>query len=202
MNIIVAVGATSLGTFIGWLVMYFVRRFKNYNPVILGALIAALLGGNGALVFLDENNESIWLYSIGLLGGGVIHTIAALKSGIPAKEIFTAVTLPPQKTFDDNNQTLLVPDEVKELQDQYPSQKVREYMEEQARLFEENREKLLEKYLGKYVLFENGKVIDFDKDKLTLVKKAYKNGGSRPLFIKKVVKEAPKPVVWVPVPFA
>ena len=157
------------------------------------------MGGNGALAFLDENDEAIWFYSIGLLGGGVAHTIGALKSGISAKEIFFLdKPLKPERWEISSPSPV---DELKKSWAKYPSITIRNYMEEQARLFEEKREILSKQYLGEYVLFENGEVIDHGKDKSTLVKKAYEKNGPKPLFITKVVKEAPESETWVPAPF-
>lgn len=45
------------------------------------------------------------------------------------------------------------------------------YLKEQERIFEECRPILIENYRGKYVFFEDGKVIDFDDDEDTLLER-------------------------------
>lgn len=77
-----------------------------------------------------------------------------------------------------------------------------EYIEKQANLF---KEKIAEfrsnpEYLGKYILFENGKVFDKDDNKLELLKRAYQETGPRPVFIEKVSKEEPEPEIWDALP--
>jgi len=80
----------------------------------------------------------------------------------------------------------------------YPEPKVVEYMEHQSQLFEEKRKELLNQYAGMYVIFEDGQVLDADKDEAALVKRAYSETGPRHLFIKKVLTEDPKLTINVP----
>jgi hypothetical protein len=80
----------------------------------------------------------------------------------------------------------------------YPEPEVLEYMECQARVFEENRKVLLSQYAGMYVIFEDGQVLDADKDEAALVMRAYSKTGPRHLFVKKVIAEEPKLTVRVP----
>jgi hypothetical protein len=80
----------------------------------------------------------------------------------------------------------------------YPEPEVLEYMECQARLFEENRKVLLSQYAGMYVIFEDGQVLDADKDEAALVMRSYSKTGPRHLFVKKVIAEEPKLTVRVP----
>ena len=80
----------------------------------------------------------------------------------------------------------------------HPESQVLEYMEHQAELFEQMRSQLIEQFLGQYVLFENGQVLDFDQDYAALVVRAYGEGEPRPLFIKKVLKEEPRLMVRTP----
>ena len=191
MTIIKVIGAISLGVFIGWLVMFFVRRFKEFNPGVLATLISAFLISNGALAFVFKDNDAMWLYCIGLLVGGGLHTLVSLKAGIPPEQVmYVTEELEKEQVMESQTKS----------QNVYPSEETQFYIEKQARLFEQHRDKLIAQYLGKYVLFEDGAVIDCGEDKITLTKAAYKKGGSRPLFIKKVVKETPKPTVWTAIP--
>lgn len=80
----------------------------------------------------------------------------------------------------------------------YPDPEVVEYMEHQSQLFEEKRKELLNQYAGMYVIFEDGQVLDADKDEAALVKRAYSATGPRHLFVKKVLDQAPKLTVNVP----
>ncbi len=80
----------------------------------------------------------------------------------------------------------------------YPAPEVVEYMEHQSQLFEEKRQELLTQYGGMYVIFEDGQVLDADKDEAALVKRAYAKTEPRHLFIKKVLAEESKLTVNIP----
>lgn len=77
MNPIPAVGATSLGIVIGWLVRYFIRRFDKFGPMVLGSLLSIVLGGT-AITFLETDKTVWWFYPIGLLLGFVIYHIVSV----------------------------------------------------------------------------------------------------------------------------
>jgi hypothetical protein len=71
----------------------------------------------------------------------------------------------------------------------YLSASIANYMESQEKQFNEKLIDLQKEYSGKYVLFENGEVIDFDLDEDTLLNRVWetyfvkkRNG----IFIKKV----------------
>ena len=76
MELLPAIGATCLGIVIGWLVRYFLKRFKNYTPQILGSLISILFGG-AILFFLEKGKDAIWFYPIGLLIGFIVYSMVA-----------------------------------------------------------------------------------------------------------------------------
>ena len=79
----------------------------------------------------------------------------------------------------------------------YPDISEKEYFERQAKLFQEKRDFLVKHYPGLYVHFEDGKVIAAGKNQIELVERAYKEGGARPLFIKRVSQEdEPRPQLW------
>ena len=63
-----------------------------------------------------------------------------------------------------------------------------DYIEKQSNLFEQHIKEISKNLdnLGKYVLFEDGRVLDRDDDKLKLLKRAYKAYGNKPMFIEKV----------------
>ncbi len=73
----------------------------------------------------------------------------------------------------------------------YPSIETRNYLKRQSELYEQFKPKLLEKYAGMYIIFEDGKVIDVDKDETTLVMRAYETIGIKDLFVKKVIDNEP-----------
>jgi hypothetical protein len=66
------------------------------------------------------------------------------------------------------------------------------YMEYQSQLFTQKKYDLLSQYVGLYVLFEDGQVLDADKDESALVLRAYETRGLKPLFVKKVVPVEPR----------
>jgi hypothetical protein len=72
-----------------------------------------------------------------------------------------------------------------------PDPAVMAYMERQAIAFEQARSVLLEQFLGQYVWFEDGRVLDADVDHETLVLRIYGDGEPRPLFVRKVVAVEP-----------
>ncbi|MEB3295216.1 MAG: hypothetical protein VKJ24_18840 [Synechococcales bacterium] len=73
-----------------------------------------------------------------------------------------------------------------------PSREILDYMERQAALFEQMKSDLLEQYCNQFVWFEDGKVLDADKNHEVLVLRVYGEGAPRPLFVKKVVPIEPK----------
>jgi len=76
--------------------------------------------------------------------------------------------------------------------DEIPDPKILDYMDHQAQLFDEKKSELLDYYLGKYIFFENGTVIDSDDHQTTLVLRIIAKYGLKPMFIKKVVYEEPQ----------
>jgi glycerol-3-phosphate cytidylyltransferase-like family protein len=77
----------------------------------------------------------------------------------------------------------------------YPRPEIIEHIRKQSKIFEEKRSELLEQYSDNYVLFEDGKVIDFDKDEMSLAIRAYEKGQTKSLFIKKVTPKDPEIVI-------
>jgi len=76
-NIVPAIGSTSLGIVIGWLVRYFIRRFDKFGPAVLGSVISILLGG-AVIKFLEVDKSVWWFYPIGLLAGFIIYQIIVM----------------------------------------------------------------------------------------------------------------------------
>ena len=74
-----AVGATSLGVVIGWLVRYFIRRFTKFTPMVFGSLVSIVLGG-ATIKFLDADKTVWWFYPIGLLIGFVLYHFGSIIS--------------------------------------------------------------------------------------------------------------------------
>ena len=77
MDVVPALGALSLGIVIGWLVRYFIRRFKEFGPQALGLVVSIMLGG-AVVKFLEADRTVWWFYPIGLLLGFVLYTVVAL----------------------------------------------------------------------------------------------------------------------------
>ena len=83
MNVVPALGSLSLGIVIGWLVRYFIRRFKRFTPATLTTVISIMAGG-AAVKFLQADKTVLWFYPVGLLLGFCIYTVLALWAlGLP-----------------------------------------------------------------------------------------------------------------------
>lgn len=73
----------------------------------------------------------------------------------------------------------------------YPDLETRNYIQHQTKLYEQQKPELMKKYADMYIIFENGKVIDYDKDEAALVLRAYAKTEPKHLFVKKVVLQEP-----------
>jgi fructose-specific phosphotransferase system IIC component len=82
MSYIAMISALLVGALVGWLVRFFIRRFKNYTPKGLAAVVLILLG---TLVykFFSGNRELLYLYSIGLFVGFILYSLIAWLAGAP-----------------------------------------------------------------------------------------------------------------------
>jgi NhaP-type Na+/H+ or K+/H+ antiporter len=92
MSLVPAIGTLSLGIVIGWLVRYFIRRFKNFTPQAFGLVVSIMLGG-AVVKFLDADPSVTFYYPIGLLIGFVVYTVLALFID-PKSDIATALLGP------------------------------------------------------------------------------------------------------------
>jgi hypothetical protein len=76
---------------------------------------------------------------------------------------------------------------------------VKEYIDKQSRLFQKNKQDLIRIYDGKYILFEDGAVLDTGNSRAELAMRAYQKHGMKPLFIEKVTSATEIiPSVWTP----
>ncbi len=60
------IGVASLGFFVGWLVIYFVRRFTTFTPQLLSATVSIVVGGAVGKWFLRAKAAVLYYYPIGL----------------------------------------------------------------------------------------------------------------------------------------
>lgn len=76
------IGATCLGIFMGWMVRYFVFRFTEFTPQVLGMTVSVLTGGAivGFLSNDDNKSETVWFYPIGLLIGCILYSLFGLMA--------------------------------------------------------------------------------------------------------------------------
>ena len=66
-----------------------------------------------------------------------------------------------------------------------------EYIERQSKLFEAAKPTLIDRYLGEYVAFEDGQVLDHDVDLGQLSKRIYDRYGYRDLIMPQVLLQEP-----------
>lgn len=96
-----------IGIVVGWVVFYFIRRYKKFSPSMLVATIAAIIGGDGisSLATMGERFGSrdfhLW-YFIGVAAGFFLYGIYLLLVAIfynrgRIKEKNTFDLLPPEE---------------------------------------------------------------------------------------------------------
>ena len=66
-----------------------------------------------------------------------------------------------------------------------------QYFEIQKALYETAKPQLIEQYLGEFIAFEDGRVLDHDLSEQKLVQRVYQHYGYRDLLIKQVWLEEP-----------
>lgn len=66
-----------------------------------------------------------------------------------------------------------------------------EYFNTQKALYEKAKPELVKQYLGEFIAFEDGQVLDRDLDERELIKRVYQNYGDRDLLIKQVWLQEP-----------
>lgn len=76
-----------------------------------------------------------------------------------------------------------------------------EYMTNNRLLFEANKAELLKSYKGKYILYEDGKVVDKGDSRAEVAMRAYRKSGMRELFIELVTNKPLTRSVFTPFSF-
>ncbi|MEB3336928.1 MAG: hypothetical protein VKJ46_05650 [Leptolyngbyaceae bacterium] len=66
-----------------------------------------------------------------------------------------------------------------------------EYLRQQEALYEQMKAKLLDQYAEEFVAFENGAVLDHDRDERALLHRVYQQQGYRDFLIKQVLIQEP-----------
>lgn len=77
MGVPATLGSLALGLFVGWLVIYFLRRTKRFDVKGLSLVISAVVG-SAVLKFLGAG-QSMWFYPIGLVLSLVVVWILAVR---------------------------------------------------------------------------------------------------------------------------
>jgi hypothetical protein len=67
-----------------------------------------------------------------------------------------------------------------------------QYLEQQNALYEQLKPSLLAQYQGQFIAFENGRVLDADRDEQKLAQRVYQAYGYRDLLIKQVLLKEPQ----------
>ena len=66
-----------------------------------------------------------------------------------------------------------------------------EYLDRQKKSYESIKPELVDRYLGAFVAFEDGRVLDHDPNERNLIERVYRDYGDRDLLIKQVWLEEP-----------
>jgi hypothetical protein len=66
-----------------------------------------------------------------------------------------------------------------------------EYLDRQKKSYESIKPELVERYLGEFIAFEDGRVLDHDRNERDLIELVYRDYGYRDLLIKQVWLEEP-----------
>lgn len=66
-----------------------------------------------------------------------------------------------------------------------------EYFDRQKNLYQSMKPELVDRYLGEFIAFEDGRVLDHDCNERDLVERVYQTYGYRDLLIKQVWLEEP-----------
>ncbi len=66
-----------------------------------------------------------------------------------------------------------------------------EYLDRQKKMYEQMKPELVDRYLGEFIAFEDGRVLDHDRNERDLVERVYRAYGYRDLLIKQVWLEEP-----------
>ncbi len=75
MEFIKPTGILCLGAVVGWLVRYFLFRFDEFTPTIMGATVSIVLL-TGVVKFLGYSKDVfVWIYPIGLALGFIIYSL-------------------------------------------------------------------------------------------------------------------------------
>jgi hypothetical protein len=61
-----------------------------------------------------------------------------------------------------------------------------EYLDRQKSLYESVKPELVDRYLGEFIAFEDGRVLDHDLNERSLIERVYRDYGYRDLLIKQV----------------
>ncbi len=66
-----------------------------------------------------------------------------------------------------------------------------EYLDRQKKSYESMKPELVDRYLGEFIAFEDGRVLDHDRNERELVERVYRVYGYRDLLIKQVWPKEP-----------
>ncbi len=67
-----------------------------------------------------------------------------------------------------------------------------DYLRRQQFLYERAKPELLQRFAGEFIVFENGAVLDHDRDEMALLNRVYRQRGYRDLLIVRVLPIDPR----------
>lgn len=210
-----SVGALCLGIFISFLMRTFVRKFDEFNVSALRDVIILATGGGviQLLEFFIKPDSSVFaFYPIGLVIGWVVYTVVWVSADLPIEEIMYVGDSEGEKDLkkkEDWEEKVFFVESPSPQEKTMEYAQVKEYIIKQSELFERKRAVLFEHYENlrdKYVIFQDGEILDSDKDRFDLVERfrlRQNEEGERirkPIFIQKLSRERPKPQDWANLP--
>jgi len=72
-NVVEILGLLCVGFLVGWMILFFLRRFQNFTVDVFGGLLGAVFGGVILSFIQLADKTDLWFYPIGLVIGWIVY---------------------------------------------------------------------------------------------------------------------------------